>query len=110
MMGGKVRMAGYRVHAESVVSVGADACALADTLRGIRRNWDAATRDGSNACGLPVACAAYRAMHDAWFDEVSAHIRVLEEICEALDAAGATYDTVEGAEAERFAAGAGDGQ
>lgn len=57
-----------------------------------------------------MACAAYRAMHDAWFDEVGAHIRVLEEICEALDAAGATYDTVEGAEAERFAAGAGDGQ
>jgi hypothetical protein len=103
-------MAGYRVYADGVVSAGADACTLADTLRGIRRNWDTASRDGSSACGLPVTGEAYRAMQDAWFDEVGVHIRVLEEICEALDAAGATYHTVEGAEAERFAAGAGDGQ
>jgi hypothetical protein len=42
-------MAGYRVHAASVAGAEGDACALADTLRGIRGNWDAACRDGSSA-------------------------------------------------------------
>lgn len=86
---------------------GREACRLADTLRTVRTGWDGSTRDGAAACGLPVAAAAYRAMQDAWFDEVGVHITVLEEICAALRASAISFPVTERGEAERFGRGAG---
>ena len=51
---------------------------LAEALRSARAEWDAATRDGAQACGLDVVAAAYTAMQTCWFQEIGVHLAILE--------------------------------
>jgi hypothetical protein len=51
---------------------------LAERVRRIRSEWEAATVDGAAACGLPVAADAYRRMCQAWSAELAAHAAALD--------------------------------
>lgn len=97
---------GYRVDVQRVAAAGRSACELAEALRGARSTWDGATRDGGRACGMDIVARAYTTMQDAWFDEIGVHIRILEQVCGALDASARGYQSQDQAAAAGFATGA----
>jgi hypothetical protein len=97
---------GYQVDAERVAAAGRGACELAEALRAARSRWDGATRDGDRACGMDVTARAYTTMQDAWFDEIGVHIRILEQVCGALNASAQAYQSHDQAAAAGFTAGA----
>jgi hypothetical protein len=53
---------------------------LAEALRRIRSQWEAATADGAAACGLPAAAGAFQRMWLAWSAELATLAAVLDDL------------------------------
>lgn len=52
----------------------------AAAVRAARAEWDRATRDGADACGLPAAVAAFERMREAWSAELGVYADVLDAL------------------------------
>ena len=58
---------------------------VADAVRRVLVDWEAATASGAAACGLPFAVEAYERMRLAWSAELRVHAAVLDGMAGADD-------------------------
>lgn len=84
---------GFQVDPGQVAKSGRSACELAQALSQVRTGWANATDDTHDACGFKETSEQFAGMQDRWFDELGVYIRVLEELCQAIQAAAGGYQT-----------------
>ena len=79
---------GLQQHASNV-------CELAEQLRSLRRVWLATAEARGDAFGLRHVKDGYDRTRQAWADELSVHIELLDEVCRKLGASAKIYGDTE---------------
>ncbi|MEO3743451.1 hypothetical protein [Plantactinospora sp. B5E13] len=82
-----------QVRPELLRQTGQIPCQLAAELRGVRDRWNTVVGSPGDALGLVEVATAFDNLHDRWYDELSVHIRLLEELCRGVVLSADEYTT-----------------
>jgi hypothetical protein len=82
---------GFTVQPQALRQDAATACELASDLAAVRSRWVVTADNPGEALGYASLDTMYRGTQDTWFDEIGVYIRVLEELCQAIQTATGAY-------------------